>query len=76
MGWGGGGRPQDRPSGTAIRKFGPPKMKLLPTPMHSVGIYGAEQPPVSAAASYSMQVSQRSHAFESVLLAALEKLGT
>ena len=42
-------------------------------PMHSVGIYGAEQPPVSAAASYSMQVFERSRAFESVLLAALEK---
>ena len=35
---------------------------------------GAEQPPVSAAASYSMQVFERSRAsVESVLLAALEQ---
>ena len=32
---GGGGMPHNRPSGAAIRKFGPPpKMKLLPTPMN------------------------------------------
>ena len=29
---------------------------------HSVGIYGAEPPPVSVAASYSMQVFERSRA--------------
>ena len=29
---------------------------------HSVGIYGAEQPPVSVAASYCMQVFERTHA--------------